>query len=267
MAPSERSALGERWAGIADSPLLVLSLAYIGVLLAPYLFHPDATQGRVLNWADWSIWAIFGADYAFRLWASTSRWHYIRNHKLDLAVVVLPFLRPLRAFRALRLVRVLSLVGMSQGRAKRSTHVQVSLYAALTSITAILVAALGISWAESGARGANIRGVGDGLWWAATTVTTVGYGDHYPVTTGGRLIAVALMVTGIAMLGVVTASIAAWFVDRLQRVADAEQETQATLDDVLTELAELKAELQRIATAAAENVAREAPAPVDNLSS
>ena len=249
MAPSDRSALGQRWAGIADTPLLILSLAYIGVLLTPYLVRVDSAQSRAIEWTDWSMWVIFGADYAFRLWAAESRWQFVRTHKLDLAVVLLPFLRPLRAFRALRLVRVLSLVGLSQGHAKRSTHVQVSLYAALTSLTAILVAAIGISWVESSARAANIKGIGDGLWWAATTITTVGYGDHYPVTTGGRIIAVALMVTGIAMLGVVTASIAAWFVDRLQTVTDAEEKTQATLDDVLAELAELKVELQRVTAA------------------
>lgn len=246
MTASERSALGERWAGIADTPLLVLSLTYIGVLLTPYLVHLDRSESHALDGVDWSIWAIFGLDYAFRLWAAHSRWQFVRTHKLDLVVVLLPFLRPLRAFRALRLVRILSLAGLTQGRAMRSTHVRVSLYAALTSVTAILAAAIGISWAESRTQGANIRGIGDGLWWAATTITTVGYGDHYPVTTAGRIIAVALMVTGIAMLGVVTASIAAWFVDRLQKVADAEKETQATLDDVLAELAQLKVDLQRV---------------------
>jgi len=249
MLPSERSKLGARWARRADTPLLVLALLYIVVLLAPYLLRLDGSQTRALDWADWTVWTVFATDYLVRLWAAASRWQFVRTHKLDLAVVLLPFLRPLRGFRALRLVRVLSLAALSQGRAKRATHVRVSLYAALTSLTAILAAAISISWIESGAKGANIKGVGDGLWWAATTITTVGYGDRYPVTTGGRAIAVALMITGIAMLGVVTASIAAWFVDRLQKVADAEEQTLATLDDVLLELAELKAELRRISAA------------------
>jgi voltage-gated potassium channel Kch len=64
---------------------------------------------------------------------------------------------------------------------------------------------------------ANIGSFGDALWWASTTVTTVGYGDHYPVTTEGRFIAVALMVVGIAVVGAVTASVATWMVSQVRQ--------------------------------------------------
>jgi voltage-gated potassium channel len=87
------------------------------------------------------------------------------------------------------------------------------------------------------------------MWSAVTTVTTVttvGYGDRYPTTTTGRLIAVGLMVIGIALLGVVTATIAAWFVGRMHKVQEAEERTEATLADVLTELREVKARLDAI---------------------
>jgi voltage-gated potassium channel len=66
--------------------------------------------------------------------------------------------------------------------------------------------------------GSNIKNFGDGLWWAMTTVTTVGYGDKFPVTTEGRFLAVALMIMGISLVGVITASVAAWFV----KISDAE---------------------------------------------
>jgi voltage-gated potassium channel len=71
--------------------------------------------------------------------------------------------------------------------------------------------------AEQNAPGANITSFGDALWWACTTVTTVGYGDRYPVTTEGRMIAVVLMVVGIGVVGAVTASVAAWMVSRVQQ--------------------------------------------------
>ena len=86
----------------------------------------------------------------------------------------------------------------------------------------------------------------DALWWAVTTVTTVGYGDRYPTTTTGRLIAVGLMVVGIALPGVVTATIAAWFLGRIHQVQQAEERTEATMADVLTELREVKARLDSI---------------------
>jgi len=63
---------------------------------------------------------------------------------------------------------------------------------------------------------ASITTFGDSLWWTVTTISTVGYGDRYPVTVEGRIVAAVLMVAGIALLGVVTASIASWFVDTVR---------------------------------------------------
>jgi len=70
---------------------------------------------------------------------------------------------------------------------------------------------------------ANIRNFGDALWWATTTVTTVGYGDHFPVSIEGRFIAAALMIGGIALLGVITASFASWLIERVAEVEEASQ--------------------------------------------
>jgi len=84
------------------------------------------------------------------------------------------------------------------------------------------------------------------LWWAITTVTTVGYGDRYPTTGTGRLVGGALMLVGIALLGVITASIAAWFVDRLRDVQVAETTTEAALGEVLAELKALHVRLDAI---------------------
>jgi voltage-gated potassium channel len=82
------------------------------------------------------------------------------------------------------------------------------------------------------------------MWWGSTTITTVGYGDRFPVTGEGRLVAVALMLAGIALLGVVTAALASWFVERLGRVEAAEQQTQHDLGRVLAELAALRNEVR-----------------------
>jgi voltage-gated potassium channel len=70
--------------------------------------------------------------------------------------------------------------------------------------------------AERGQPGSTINNVGDGFWWAITTLTTVGYGDIYPTTTEGRVIAVGLMISGICVLGVISATVAAWFVKLTQ---------------------------------------------------
>ena len=110
----------------------------------------------------------------------------------------------------------------------------------------MFVASLAVLDAERGADAATIRTFGDALWWATTTVTTVGYGDLFPVTTEGRWVAAGLMLAGIALIGVVTATVASWL---LERVRDIEEESgAATQRDVVAlaaEVAQLRAELAR----------------------
>jgi voltage-gated potassium channel len=97
--------------------------------------------------------------------------------------------------------------------------------------------------AERGEPGSNISDdFGDALWWAATTMTTVGYGDHFPVSTTGRVVAVGLMIGGIALLGVVTATFASWLLDRVREL---EEETQAAIRHDVADLRREITELRR----------------------
>lgn len=98
---------------------------------------------------------------------------------------------------------------------------------------------------ERGAPHATITTFPDAAWWAATTVATVGYGDRYPVTGQGRLVAVALMVTGIALLGVITAAIASWFVERVGEVQAAEDRTAQQVAELAAEVRALREHLDR----------------------
>jgi voltage-gated potassium channel len=188
------------------------------------------------------IWAAFAVDYVVRLYLAPQRWRFVRSHPVDLLIVVVPFLRPLRLARLLRLLRLGSVAGVAQKRVT-SLHARVSTYIVTTAAIVVLVAAFLMYDAEKDAPNGNIHSFTDALWWAATTVTTVGYGDRYPTTGEGRLIAVGLMVVGIALLGVITATIAAWFVGRLRQVESVEERTEATLTDVLAELQRVHARL------------------------
>ncbi len=235
-----------RWERRTDGPLLWLALIFLAALLAPLIGRLEPWQRTGLSVLSGGIWLAFSIDYAIRLYLSLDRWRYVRTHLLDLLIIVLPMLRPLRALRLLRLARVTALAGFAHGQAHRSLHARVSSYVAAATLTILAVSAAAMHDVERGARDANITSFGDALWWAATTVTTVGYGDRYPTTTAGRLIAVALMLVGIALLGVLTASVAAWFVGRLQDVQAAEERTESTLADVLAELQHLRARLDSL---------------------
>ncbi len=88
----------------------------------------------------------------------------------------------------------------------------ITIKVAVTAVFVSYIAAVQITISERSVEGSNIKTFGDGLWWAVTTVTTVGYGDRFPTTTEGRILAVMLMLVGISLVGVITASVASWFV-------------------------------------------------------
>lgn len=202
----------ERWERRAEIPLLLLAVAFLVAYAWPVLDpRLDRSVGGFLSVVSWTVWAVFLLDLAVRLLLAQERWDYARRHWYDLALVVVPMLRPLRLLRLLALARIL---GRS---ATRSLAERVTVYVVGTAILAVGLGALAVLDAERSEPGANITGIGDALWWATTTVTTVGYGDRYPVTTEGRLVAVLLMLVGIAVVSSVTAAVASWFVGQVGR--------------------------------------------------
>jgi voltage-gated potassium channel len=115
----------------------------------------------------------------------------------------------------------------------------VAVYVVGATSLILFVSSLAVLEAERAEKGATITTFGDALWWAATTVTTVGYGDRYPITPQGRYIAGGLMLGGIALLGIVTATLATWLLDKVREVE--EQAQTATRADVAVLAAEVRA--------------------------
>jgi voltage-gated potassium channel len=142
-------------------------------------------------------------------------------------VVAVPMLRPLRIVRSVRILRLLRLsrltavAGVGAEKSKKSLHSRATNYVLFVMGTLIVMSSVAVLDLERDSKAANIKSIGDALWWAVSTVTTVGYGDRYPVTAGGRAVAVILMIGGIALLGVITAAIAAYFVEQNRGRAEA----------------------------------------------
>ena len=191
-------------------------------------------------------WLVFAADYLVRfcLAGAGGRVRFVKRNLLDLAVVVLPLLRPLRLIRLLALVSILNRTGVHRLRGRVIT------YAVGGTAMLITLGALTMTDAEANAPGTHIHDIGDGLWWALTTITTVGYGDTYPVTETGRMIAASLMIGGVALLGVVTGTFASWLVERMSEAAEVEQAaTRAQVDELRAELAHVRGTLDRLVAA------------------
>lgn len=228
-----------RWEAQAEWPLTIAALAFFAAYAWPIL-NPDL-QPRWVSLSlvvTWGTWALFAGDYIARTLLSRQRRVFVRQHVFDLVVVAVPVLRPLRL---LRLVTLLSVLNRHAGSRLRG---RVVTYAVAGTVLIVLTAGLAGLDAERHANDANITNYGDAVWWALATITTVGYGDHFPVTLTGRAIATGLMLAGVALLGTITASLASWLVERVTAVTEAEQAaTRRDVEALTLQVAALREEL------------------------
>jgi voltage-gated potassium channel len=169
----------------------------------------DSTQVK-LELVQWVSWIAFALDLLFGVVRSQNKAQYLKKHPLEILAVALPFLRPLR------LLRFVSFGTLIFERVNMGKSIGISVKVIATALFLTYLAGIEITMVERGQPGSTINTVGDGFWWAITTLTTVGYGDIYPTTTEGRVIAVGLMISGICVLGVISATVAAWFVKLTQ---------------------------------------------------
>jgi voltage-gated potassium channel len=218
-------------------------VAAAGLFLAAYawpILQPGLPSwaARLCSLTTLVVWVLFAADLLIRLVLAEQRWRFVRRNWMDVATLAVPMLRPLRALRVVVALNVLGRRGRTFARGR------VVVYVAMAVAIVGFVASLAVLDAERASPEANIRTFGDALWWAATTVTTVGYGDQFPTTTEGRIVAVGLMVTGIALVGVVTAALASWFVEKVAEVQAAERRTEAEVSDLAAEVRALRRELE-----------------------
>ncbi len=212
----------ESWDKAMEWPLTAAALLFFIAYGFEITADLRGTDGLIAEIVITVTWAVFVVDYVVRLVITENRWRWFYRHLLDLAIVVLPMLRPLR------LMRFLTVLAILQRGAGSKLRGRVAIYTVGASALIIVIAALAVLDAEQAT--GNITDFGDALWWAFVTVTTVGYGEYYPVTLMGRLIAVGLMIGGIALIGVVTATLASWIVEKVADVAGEAREKDAARD-------------------------------------
>jgi voltage-gated potassium channel len=228
-----------RWEQRTEWPLAAVALIFLAVYSVQVLTQPHGQQARVLWAVTWAAWGLFVVDYIARLCLASDRPRWFFRHLIDLAIVALPLLRPLR------LLRLVVLLGALQKAVGDAVRGRIVIYT-VSGVVLLIYAFLAILDKERDQPGAPINSFGKALWWSITTVTTVGYGDLYPVTVTGRAIAVLLMLGGISLVGVVTASLASWIVQRVSEVETAKQAaTAAQIDELRDEIRTLAEELRR----------------------
>ena len=185
--------------------MLMLAGAFLAALALPELVDLSEEMLTAIEGVVWLIWGVFAFELLAKTYLAPDRRRYLMTHWPDVVVVAVPFLRPVRLLR-------LVMVGARFWRSARTTlrRRTFSLLGSI-SIASVSVAAVLMYAAERQSDG-TIQTFLDALWWAAATITTVGYGDVYPKTPAGRGIAVVLMLVGISLFGALTAKLAAFFV-------------------------------------------------------
>ncbi|MFM2321771.1 MAG: hypothetical protein RL612_918 [Actinomycetota bacterium] len=205
---SARERAVEKWERHSTIPLALLALVYLGLYAVEVLGDESQVILFDLILVSDIIWGIFIVDFVARLVLHDNKKSFLKKNIIELIGLLLPF------FRAFRMFRVVIAIGFLT-RAAKSLQGRINIYIGLILPMLIFTCSLGVYEAEHRAPGANITNYGDALWWAFVTITTIGYGDYFPVTFEGRTIAVLLMLSGLALVSVITVSFASWFLDRM----------------------------------------------------
>jgi voltage-gated potassium channel len=226
----------DAFAKAVNLPMLVITIAWLPVLVVPLVVQLHGSMAETFETIDYTVWALFALEYIIKLTLAPERWHFVRTHLLDLLIVAVPFFRPLRMgrlIRLLRLSRIAVVVGEVLRRGKAIFTHSGFHFVVLAAATIIFACAGLVTIAERSAKGSNIHNFGQGLWWSIETVTTVGYGDRYPVSAFGQGVAVFLMLVGIGLIGVLTATITSYFVQEKTNERDQRLER---IEALLTQL-------------------------------
>ena len=225
----------EKWEAVAEKPMMALSLIFAVIIVLPFADSISGHARTILEQLDVVIWIIFAIDYFGKLFISNNRRHFIRTHIFELAIVVLPVIRPLR------LLRLIPLVGYFLRLSQHRLAGRLLQFATLAAVVIVMTAGVTMYEIERHSSNPNMHSLGDALWWAVVTITTVGYGDVYPTTAAGRILGSLVLVSGVAIVGIVTASIAATFVR-----SDEEELGQADMKALLKRLDRIEKKIDEI---------------------
>ncbi|WP_214467320.1 potassium channel family protein [Microbacterium flavescens] len=221
----------QTWHRRTEVPLILASLAYLVAYSWRVIGGLDGTARTVVSLVILATWALFIVDYVVRLSLAKDRRVWFRKHLGTLAITLIP------VFRLVLLLRALTRVPGMRPSAGTQLRTQIMVYGAGAGVLLIYIASLAVLEAEGSSPDANITSFGEAIWWSCVTITTTGYGDFFPVTGLGRAIGVGVMFSGIALAGIITATLASWIFERAARNHDdAEPATRGQMRQLLAKV-------------------------------
>lgn len=208
-----------RWWDRSIIGLTAGSIVLVGVEMG--MPRASGEVSRALGWLDLGFCAVFWVDFFTRLRLASDKWKFFRRNFWGLLGAI-PLAGPLRGARIIRFVRLVRLTRIAVLLKRLARHYDLPIparaLAGLSLATAVIwVAVAGLFlWFEQGVN-EGIGGIGDALWWSITTLSTVGYGDLYPKTTGGRIVAVTTMILGVGVLGTLAGTLVTALMEARER--------------------------------------------------
>ncbi len=196
--------------------VIFLSVYVLAALIADTFFKLPPEISKLLNHIDNIICVFFLIEFFVRFFKAENKLKFMKWGWIDLLASI-PTFDFLRYGRALRLIRLLRLLRAFRSIKHLMTHVFADRMKgtftsiSLVAITMVIFSSIAILQFETVPE-SKIKTGEEAIWWSFTTITTVGYGDYYPVTTEGRIVAICLMCTGVGLFGVLSATLASWFV-------------------------------------------------------
>ncbi|WP_228484616.1 potassium channel family protein [Microbacterium cremeum] len=225
----------ETWRRRTEIPLMIAGFAYLLAYSWRVIADLVGPERAVASTIVLVTWAMFIVDYLVRLFMADRKMVWFRTHLADLAFALVPVLR------LVRLLRVLTLLPGIRSTAGDRLRVRIMVYGIGASAILIYVSSLAVLEVERHAPDATITSFGIAIWWACVTVTTTGYGDYIPVTDSGRVVASALMFGGVALAGIITASLASWVLERAAGGHEHEPATNAQVRMLMAKIDDLAA--------------------------
>lgn len=219
-----------------DVAMMLISLISVVLVLNLAFVPMDAQTRELLFFIDTCICVLFISHFFFGVYRARNKLFYLRHHWIDF-VASIPAIEPLRMMRLFQILRVIRLIRTSRSiiiplLKQRNQTTLASLLVAMVLILSI--SSVMILLVESGVKGANIHTAQQAIWWSIVTISTVGYGDYYPVTTIGHIIGTLVIICGVSFFGVISGYMASVFVS-----PDTQESIDTERSEIRTEISEL----------------------------
>ncbi|HTV11501.1 MAG TPA: potassium channel family protein [Acidimicrobiales bacterium] len=234
-------------------PMAVLGTAWLVVAIVVLTGDIGGSAPIALVGTLFVLWALLLLEYLVRLAVTPDRRAYLKRRWVEPATVVVP---PLQSLHLVGIEKMTLIVYEAELRVEAILKHHGLFRVLIATGATLFLGAWLVLLLERNAKGSNIHDYADALWWAIVTVTTVGYGDRYPVSAGGRAVAVVLMLVGIGLIGVLTATVASVFIkEHSDASKDAFQKGHADLGQQLSVISDRLADVERRLGATPEEVA------------